>query len=144
MNFYFPVIVFSTSLYGQSAEMNHKEPRIIMLYKVRSFDSYMKMLCDAEDLVKLFSRNALQVAIQRFSFIYLETAPPVPLPVTINKSPFRMRYANDTLPKKVILMTHETDLESGDRFSLLGGNYFLEKLRPSLQTTEYVYGFYLN
>ena len=128
----------------ESPEMNRKEPKIIMLDKVRSFDNYMKMLVDAEDLVKLFSRNALQVAIQRFGFIHLETPPPVPVPETVNISPFRSRYPEDTLPKKVLLMTHETDLQSGERFSLLGGSYFLEKLRPSLQTTESVYGFYLN
>lgn len=124
--------------------MNNRQPKIILLDTVRSFDNYVKILGDAEQVVQLFSRNALQVAIQRFSFIHLEAAPPVPVPETGMNSPFRVRYPNDTLPKKVIMMTHETDGQTGDRFSLLGGKYFLEKLRPSLQSTEYVYGFYLN
>jgi hypothetical protein len=144
MLFYFFCIDECISLSRQSEKMNYHSPRIILLDVVRSFDTYVKMLDSAEKIVELFSRYALQVAIQRFGFLSFDPTPSVPLPEHENRSPFTNRYANDTLPKKVILLTHETDLKTGERYSLLGGKYFMDKMRPSLQGTDYVYGFYLN
>ena len=124
--------------------MPNQSPKIILLEIVKNFENYLRLLGEAERMVKIFNDYQLQVAVQKFRFIKLHTQlvarpnrrkgrSPIPIPTDTGHS-----------VSHVIMMTHETDVQSGECFSFLGGKYFLEKMKPALKSADYVVGLYLN
>ena len=128
----------------KESKMPNQSPKIILLEIVKNFENYLRLLGEAERMVKIFNDYQLQVAVQKFRFIRLHS-PIARRPKTkMGRSPIPIPADTGHSVSHVIMMTHETDMHSGECFSFLGGKYFLEKLKPALKSEDYVVGLYLN
>lgn len=124
--------------------MKNQSPKIILLEIVKNFENYLRLLCEAENMVKIFNDHQLQVAVQKFRFVKLHPQLAKRPSRKITKLPIPIPIETGTPTSEVIMMTHETDIQTGECFSFLGGRYFLEKMKPALKSADYVVGLYLN
>ncbi len=124
--------------------MKNQSPKIILLEIVRNFENYLRLLGEAENVVRIFNDNQLQVAVQKFRFIKLNAQLASATSKKMSRLPIPIPIETGTPSSEVIMMTHETDIQTGECFSFLGGKYFLEKMKPALKSADYVVGLYLN